>query len=254
MNGSRCWKNLNQLLTSTESGNVQKVEAVSCIVQMLQENTDVSITDEQKDMALNAYLAELSSITIHPDSSDFQNNQECQPISPNKQRSVRWAPEPDSSDDKVDNKSSKKQKLLESDMPWFVEDEQPLQASLHPSCNETRRLLWAYNQDITKAKFFAKIAPNSPQEIPSSQWEWIFKGDAVNLHQIYVSLHHVIPNEERTGRLGDTEIAFALSEMKKWVRTALEWSSLWRHWWAWSHRGHVKPLFFHFQWWTSQPL
>ena len=48
-----------------------KAEAVSCIVQTFWENTDVAITDEQKDMALDSYLAELSSITIHPNSSDL---------------------------------------------------------------------------------------------------------------------------------------------------------------------------------------
>ena len=45
----------------------------------------------------------------------------------------------------------------------------------------------AYNRDITKAKIFVKVAPNSPASVPSSQWERIFKGDVINLNQFF---HH----------------------------------------------------------------
>jgi hypothetical protein len=97
-----------------------------------------------------------------------------------------------------------------------------------PYCKETCRLLRAYNQDISRAKFFVKITPNSPSEIPSSQWEQILKGDAVDLNQIFASLHHVIPDEERMGHLGDMKIIFGVSESKKHVMTMSEWSSAWR--------------------------
>ena len=86
----------------------------------------------------------------------------------------------------------------------------------------------AYNRDISKAKFFVKIVPNSPSGIPSSQWERILKGEAIDLNQVFASLHHVIPDEERTGRLGDTEITFGVTEPKKRISTAAEWSSSWR--------------------------
>jgi hypothetical protein len=41
-------------------------------------------------------------------------------------------------------------------------------------------------------------------------------------------LHHVISDKERIGRLGDTEIVFGVSESKKRITTASEWSSAWR--------------------------
>lgn len=222
-----------QLLETLESivdkyrrGESSKAEAVSNVVQTLRQNAYVSLTEQQKDTALDSYLAELSTIPSRSDDPTSQNNQ---PTVSGKHGSVKRAPDPDSSDDdEGDDKPSKRQKLLESDMPWYVENEQHSRGSLHPSCDETRRLLRAYNRDITKSKFFVKIAPNSPPGIPSSQWERIFRGDAVDLNQIYASLHHVIPDEERTGRVGDTEISFALSETKKRVRTASEWSSAWR--------------------------
>lgn len=36
------------------------------------------------------------------------------------------------------------------------------------------------------------------------------------------------PDEERTGCLGDTEISFGISEAKKQISTATEWSAAWR--------------------------
>ena len=60
------------------------------------------------------------------------------------------------------------------------------------------------------------------------QWEQILKGEAVDLNQVFVSLHNVVPDEERTGCLGDTEISFGVAEVKKRIRTAAEWSSAWR--------------------------
>ena len=86
----------------------------------------------------------------------------------------------------------------------------------------------AYNLDISKAKFFAKIAPNSPAGIPSSQWERILKGDSVDLNHIFASLHHVVSDDERMGRLGETEITFGVTEAKKRVSTAAEWSTAWK--------------------------
>ena len=114
-----------------------------------------------------------------------------------------------------EDKSSKRQCLVESDMPWFSSSDTANSSVSNPSCGETRRLLRAYNKDISKAKFFIKISPRSPPGIPSSQWERILRGESVDLNQIFSSLHHVIPDEERTGRLGDAEISFGISEAKK---------------------------------------
>ena len=83
-------------------------------------------------------------------------------------------------------------------------------------------------RDVSKAKFFVKIAPIAPSGIPSSQWEQILKGEAADLDQIFASLHHVFPDEERMGCLGDMEITFGVSEPKKHISTAAEWYSAWR--------------------------
>ena len=39
---------------------------------------------------------------------------------------------------------------------------------------------------------------------------------------------HTIPDEERTGHLGDMEISFGVSEPKKRISSAAEWSTAWR--------------------------
>ena len=113
-------------------------------------------------------------------------------------------------------------------MPWFVADGDTSRNSSNASCLDTCRLFRAFNRDVAKAKFLVKIAPNSPSGIPSSQWEWILKGEAVDLNQFFALLHHVVPDEERTGHLGDTEITFGVAEPKKKISTAAEWSSSWR--------------------------
>ena len=113
-------------------------------------------------------------------------------------------------------------------MPWYEGTEDSPVGHSNTSCEETCQLLRAYNRDITKAKFYVKIARNSPASIPSSQWERIFKGEAVDLNQVFASLHHVVPDEERTGRLGDTEISFGVSEPWKCISSAAEWSTAWR--------------------------
>jgi hypothetical protein len=43
-----------------------------------------------------------------------------------------------------------------------------------------------------------------------------------------LNTNHVILDEERTGRLGDTEITFGITEAKKKIKTSAEWSSAWK--------------------------
>ena len=78
-------------------------------------------------------------------------------------------------------------------MPWF--DSTPDDYS-HLSSQETCRLLRAYNRDIAKAKFFVKVAPNSPAGV-FSQWERI------------LSHHRIVVDEVRKDHLGDTEISWS---------------------------------------------
>jgi hypothetical protein len=230
---------IRELETSIETfreGKTTKTNVISSILRILGENTHVSISESQKEATFDSYLTEIISIQSTFDESgklrdpelehQEENTTPNENISKRKVKKTKESGELES--DNEDDKPSKKQKLLESDMPWFIESDDSSPDSGNPNCQETCRLLRAYNHDIPKAKFFIKIAPKSPSGIPSSQWERILKGDAVDLNQIFASLHHVIPDEERTGRLGDTEISFGVSEAKKRINSASEWSSAWR--------------------------
>ena len=232
-NRIRILRELESSIETFRRGKTTKTDAISAVLRILGTDSDVSITQQQKDSTFDSYLTEILSIQSSFDESGgigpTEANQQEPTDSSFRKRGVsrnKGADEPDSDDD--EDKPSKKQRLLESDMPWFTATGDSSFEDVHPSCKETCRLLRAYNRDISKAKFFVKIAPNSPPGIPSSQWERVLKGDAIDLNQIFASLHHVIPDEERTGRLGDTEISFGVSEAKKRVSSASEWSSAWR--------------------------
>ena len=234
-----CFQALKKLEEVTESyrgGKTSKTEAISSILRIIGEDADVAFAQPQREAAFDSYLTEILAVpSTHDDSArpepsgirpDDQQGTSGSSVPLPVSRKSKDAPELESDDD--EGKPSKKQRLLESDMPWFTEADESASPYSDPSCQETCRLLRAYNRDISKAKFFVKIAPKSPTGIPSSQWERILKGEAVDLNQIFASLHHVIPDEERTGRLGDTEISFGVSEPRKRISTAAEWSSAWR--------------------------
>ena len=233
---NRILKDLEEVAESFRNGKSTKTEAISGILRVLREDTNVSLTQPQREAAFDSYLTEFLSIQSHLDEAGGAGPAESSPITGQESslsavpiptsRKAREAPESKSDDD--EDKPHKKQRLLESDMPWYTGSGDSPTGYSDPSCEETCRLLRAYNRDISKAKFFVKIAPKSPPGIPSSQWERILKGEAVDLNQIFASLHHVVPDEERTGRLGDTEITFGVAEPRKRITTAAEWSAAWR--------------------------
>ena len=236
---ARILKELEGSVESFRKGKTPKTDAISNILRILGENSDVSLTRAQKEATFDSYLTEILSIQSTFDEptggaigerggSVDQRPLETNPVDA-RQPSRRGRGTTESESDDEDDKPAKRQKLLESDMPWYTNPGISSTSHYsHPSCEETCRLLRAYNLDISRAKFFIKIAPNSPAGIPSSQWERILKGESVDLNHIFASLHHVVPDEERTGRLGETEISFGVAEAKKRVSTAAEWSTAWK--------------------------
>ena len=236
---ARILKELEGTIESFRKGKTPKTDAISSVLCILRENPDVALTWSQKEATFDSYLTEILSIQSTFDKSTRGAiGAQLEPVDPqpleaspiDMRRSPRRGQDSteQESDDETD-KPAKRQKLLESDMPWYTN---PGVSSIshysHPSCEETCRLLRAYNLDISKAKFFIRIAPNSPAGILCSQWEHVLKGESVNLDHIFASLHHVVPDEERTGCLGEMEISFGVAEAKKQVSTAAEWSTAWK--------------------------
>ena len=229
----RLLRELESSIESFRGGKVSKTAVISDIIRILGEDTYVSIAQQQKEVTFDSYLMEILSIQSDFDhsSGDIGTSGVAQQLSADvgsqkdKEGAKRSRDEADSDYEDDDSGSAQKRKLLESEMPWYIPDHSIPSVSTCPSFQETCRLLRSYNKDISRAKFLVKIAPNCPTGIPSSQWERIFKGDAIDLNGIFASLHHIVPDEERTGRLGETKISFGISEPKKKVCTAAEWSS-----------------------------
>jgi hypothetical protein len=233
---NRILNKLESTVDTFRKGHMSKTNTITTILAILGKDSNVLLTQSQKEATFDSYLTKI--ISIQP---TLDNSRELDPsnawitcsstsfIETSTKRNPKNPhndTKPQSDDD--DDKPSKNQRLWETDIPWFSQSDNSIFTYCNPSCKETCQLLRSYNHNISKAQFFVKIAPNSPTVIPSSQWEHIFKGDAVDLNQIFASLHHAIPDEERTGRLGDTEIVFGVSESKKRVTTASKWSSAWR--------------------------
>ena len=61
-----------------------------------------------------------------------------------------------------------------------------------------------------------------------SEWEHIFKGEAVDLDKVLSSLHRISFDSERKASIGDTEISISSIETKRKVETSSEWSTTWR--------------------------
>ena len=232
----RLLRELESAIESFRGGKVSKTVVISDIIRILGENAYVSISQSQKEATFDSYLTEILSIQANFDQSNGGvGTAGVSPLPPSnldqerdKERNKRSKDEAGSDYEDDDHESSRKRKLVESDMPWYRSAASGSNVTSHPSCQENCRLLRAFNRDVSGAKFLVRMAPDCPTGVPSSQWERIFKGDSVDLNQIFASLHQVVPDEERTGRLGETEISFGVSEPKRKVRTAAEWSSAWR--------------------------
>ena len=170
-------KQLESTVETFRNRNSSKTSTITSILGILGEDSDVSITQSQKEATFDSYLTKILSIQSTFEESngiDVPRAERSQhltipgKVSPKRNfRKQRDIADPESDND--DDKPTKKQKLLESDMPWTSESDDSSVTYSDPNCKETCRLLRTYNQDISKAKFFIKIAPNSPSGIPSSQ-------------------------------------------------------------------------------------
>ena len=120
----------------------------------------------------------------------------------------------------------KKRRARECDMGWFNLNNSS-SFSDNDSCRKTCKHLQVYNEDISGAKFLAKLNKNTPAGIPSSQWEHILHREMLDLDHFLSSLHQTTINEEGETCIGNTKISLGISDAKQCVSTASEWSSAW---------------------------
>jgi hypothetical protein len=132
----------------------------------------------------------------------------------------------DPGDDDDGDRSSKRPRLALSDMPWY-KDELENRESDNPICRKNRELLALFARDIPQVKFWIRNSAHAPSGFPTSQWERIIRGEAVDLNAVFSNLHRTEPAKENVGRVGDTQITFGLAEPKKRIETAGDWISAW---------------------------
>jgi len=96
-------------------------------------------------------------------------------------------------------------------MPWYTQSELD-EPGINPASAKTVELLRTYNRDVKKCKFYVSVSSGAPDNIPSAQWEHIFKGEPVDLDQILSALYRITVAEERKVRIGETEVSLGLIE------------------------------------------
>jgi hypothetical protein len=133
----------------------------------------------------------------------------------------------DSSDDDDDDRgrSNKKQRIYESQMPWFNKERRIRRTNTNPSCNKTRNTLDIFQRDHSTVKRWIKCASSAPAGFPNTEWDSLVKGETVDLDTVFSSLHHVHSIDEGVGRVGTTEIQFGRPKPAAKVETSGQWTS-----------------------------
>ena len=236
---------LESIVDNFRSENNSRYEAFSAILQEL--NSDPQLSGQEKDATFGLYCAEINAVearssnpsTLKPDAAiaDVRPDKGKSRERPDNllrgaqdlydhlsKRSVNG--ESDLEGDE-EEKSRKKPKLLESEMPW-TKGRDTESMGTNPSCAKTVKLLKLFNRDIKQAKFYVTVGPDAPSNVPSSQWDRILKGEPVDLDQILSSVHRITTVDERRAKIGDTEISLGAIDAAKKVTTYNEWSIAWR--------------------------
>jgi hypothetical protein len=193
-------------------------------------------SDKEKEKAFNLYLTEINFFADQDDSQSFTRKASptVEVISRSKGKAKRIPEEveellgqvsKDESDDDEDEPRIIRRRAKEDEMPWY---NNTAASSRRISCVETCKTLLQFSEDLAGVKSLLRIANDLPEGIPSSQWDRLLRGESVDLNQVLSSMHFIHLNEERKGRVGSTEVVFAMAESKRQVRTGAEWSSAFR--------------------------
>ena len=240
-------EDLDSIVDSCRRGRSTKSSATKELFESLERLTDISAETREKTFV--SFLTEINSIdretiergpvggsTLGSGSGQTQEDEsgdrELPPVQEETvtDRIVRnLAKRPVAQEISEDrNSGTKRQKLGQSDMPWFGSTRGNGLINRVVSCTHTCELLELYGEDLTRSKFLIRTALYSPKGIPASQWERILQGETLNLDHFLSSVVRTQVNEERKARLGETHLTFSTSEAKRKVRNSAEWASAWR--------------------------
>jgi hypothetical protein len=122
-------------------------------------------------------------------------------------------------------RSNKKQRIYESQMPWFKTERQVRKSATNRSCNKTRSILDVIQRDPVTVKCWIRCASSAPAGFPSTEWDALIKGESVNLDTVFSSLHHIHSIDEGVGHVGTTEIQFGRPKPAAKVETSGQWTA-----------------------------
>ena len=223
---------LSSFVSEYRGKRLSKPKAISNISTLI--DGDDALSELEKEKAINLYIEELNSITFgeelrhHLSSARKEKEIDRSVNDLLDEISLGARPTRDDSPEQSDSGEEpprKRVKAKESDMGWYDPDEPSYRSNA--GCHKTCKLLKAYNNDIPGAKFLVKINRRAPSGIPSSQWERILRGEALDLDHFLSSLHRTSINEEGETRIGNAKISLGVSDAKRRVSTAADWSSAW---------------------------
>ena len=121
--------------------------------------------------------------------------------------------------------SNKKQRIYESQMPWFKTEQRFRKSNTNRSCNKTRSILDIIQRDPATVKRWIRCASSAPAGFPSTEWDALIKGESINIDTVFSSLHHVHSVDENIGRVGTTEIQFGRPKPAAKVETSGQWTT-----------------------------
>jgi len=111
-------------------------------------------------------------------------------------------------------------------MPWYNREEEARHNG-NTECKESRRVLQLFAHNFKVVRQWIQTSRTAPLGFPTSEWDNIIKGQAVNLDAVFSSLHHISAPKENLGCMGSTEISLGRSEPAKKVQMSGEWTSAW---------------------------
>jgi hypothetical protein len=237
---------IDHLVELFRAGERSRFEVVTSITQLL--NGDADLSPQEKAQCFELYMAEVGSIQESPrargkakaDGRPFVFGSHGSRLVEERGHGSGFVDEGDhepreeesngggssSSSGSDEDEPRKRRKLHQSDMPWSNRREEMV--SQNPSCLKSASLIRKFYRDLKSTKLFIKLAPGAPRGIPMSEWEHIFKGEAVDLDKILSSFHRVSLDSEGKASVGDTEISISSVETKRKVETSSEWATSWR--------------------------
>ena len=121
--------------------------------------------------------------------------------------------------------SNKKQRIYESQMPWFSKEKRLRKSITNPSCIKTKDTLDIFQRDLAAVKRWIRCASSAPAGFPSTEWDALLKGETIDIDTVFSSLHHVHSVDESVGRVGSAEIQFGRPKPAAKIETSGQWTS-----------------------------